>query len=136
VAYLLDSNVCVIYLNGKSIALRQRLNSTPVAEILVCAVVKGELFYGSRRSNNPTKSRQIQQEFLAQFVSLPFDDAAAVVYGEIRATLASASTPIGPNDLQIAAIALAHDLTLVTHNTREFSRDRRVKTRRLGGVMG
>jgi tRNA(fMet)-specific endonuclease VapC len=53
---------------------------------------------------------------------LPFDDAAAVVYGEIRAALAQAGTPIGPNDLQIAAIALANDLTLVTHNTREFTR--------------
>jgi tRNA(fMet)-specific endonuclease VapC len=122
VAYLLDTNVCVIYLNGKSSLLQQQFNSTPVAEILVCAVVKGELFYGSRRSNNPTKSLQIQQQFLAQFASLPFDDAAAVVYGEIRAALAQAGTPIGPNDLQIAAIALANDLTLVTHNTREFSR--------------
>jgi tRNA(fMet)-specific endonuclease VapC len=111
VAYLLDTNVCVIYLNGKSPLLQQRFNSTPVAEILVCAVAKGELFYGSRRSNNPTKSLQIQQQFLAQFASLPFDDAAAVVYGEIRAALAQAGTPIGPNDL-----------TLVTHNTREFSR--------------
>lgn len=121
-AYLLDSNACVIYLNGRSERLRQRLNATPVAEILVCAIVKGELFYGSRRSNNPTKSLQIQQEFLSQFVSLPFDDAAAAVYGEIRAALAQAGTPIGPNDLQIAAIALASDLTLVTHNTKEFSR--------------
>jgi tRNA(fMet)-specific endonuclease VapC len=127
VAYLLDSNVCVTYLKGKSPLLQQRLNSTPVAEILVCAVVKGELFYGSRRSNNPTKSLQLQQQFLAQFVSLPFDDAAAVVYGEIRAALAMAGTPIGPNDLQIAAIALANDLTLVTHNTREFSRVKGIK---------
>lgn len=53
---------------------------------------------------------------------MPFDDAAAVVYAEIRAALAQAGKPIGPNDLQIAAIALANDLTLVTHNTREFSR--------------
>jgi tRNA(fMet)-specific endonuclease VapC len=127
VAYLLDTNVCVIYLNGKSPLLQQRFNSTPVAEILVCAVVKGELFYGSRRSNNPTKSLQIQQQFLAQFASLPFDDAAAVVYGEIRAALAQAGTPIGPNDLQIAAITLANDLTLVTHNTREFSRVQGIK---------
>jgi tRNA(fMet)-specific endonuclease VapC len=122
VAYLLDSNACVIYLNGRSERLRQRLNATPAAEIFVCAIVKGELFYGSRRSNNPTKSLQVQQEFLSQFVSLPFDDAAAEVYGDIRAALAQAGTPIGPNDLQIAAIALASNLTLVTHNTREFSR--------------
>jgi tRNA(fMet)-specific endonuclease VapC len=98
------------------------LNSTPVAEIFLCSVVKGELFYGARRSNNPVKSLQIQQQFLSQFVSLPFDDAAAVIYGEIRAALAQAGTPIGSNDLQIAAIALAKNLTLVTHNTREFSR--------------
>ena len=57
-----------------------------------------------------------------QFVSLPFDDAAASVYAIIRAHLESAGTPIGPYDLQIAAIALANGLTLVTHNTREFSR--------------
>ena len=125
--YLLDSNVCVIYLNGRSPLLRQRLNSTPVKDILVCAIVKGELFYGSRRSNNPVKSIQIQQTFLAQFASLPFDDAAAIVYAEIRADLAQAGTPIGPNDLQIAAIALANDLTLVTHNTREFGRVRGLK---------
>ena len=74
------------------------------------------------RSNNPVKSLQIQQEFLQQFISIPFDDAAAMVYGTIRANLAKAGTPIGPNDLQIAAIALANELTLVTHNTREFSR--------------
>jgi tRNA(fMet)-specific endonuclease VapC len=90
--------------------------------IRICSIVKGELFYGSMRSNNPVKSLQIQQEFLQQFISIPFDDAAAMVYGTIRANLAKAGTPIGPNDLQIAAIALANELTLVTHNTREFSR--------------
>jgi tRNA(fMet)-specific endonuclease VapC len=120
--YLLDTNVCIVYLNGKSIQLRDRLNSTPADRIRICSVVKAELFYGSRRSNNPVKSLQIQQQFLQQFKSLSFDDAAAMVYGTVRANLAKSGTPIGPNDLQIAAIALANDLTLVTHNTREFSR--------------
>ena len=58
----------------------------------------------------------------SQFVSLPFDDAAAEVYGRIRAALEAAGTLIGPYDLQIAAIALANDLTLITHNIREFGR--------------
>jgi tRNA(fMet)-specific endonuclease VapC len=48
------------------------------------------------RSNNPVKSLQIQQEFLQQFISIPFDDVAAMVYGTIRANLAKAGTPIGP----------------------------------------
>jgi tRNA(fMet)-specific endonuclease VapC len=54
--------------------------------------------------------------------SFPFDDAAAEEYGRLRAALAAQGTPIGPNDMMIAAIALAHDLTLVTHNIREFGR--------------
>jgi len=45
-----------------------------------------------------------------------------LIYGRIRATLEKAGTPIGPYDMQIAAVALALDLTLVTHNTREFGR--------------
>jgi tRNA(fMet)-specific endonuclease VapC len=56
------------------------------------------------------------------FVSFPFDDHAADEYGRLRAQLARQGTPIGPNDLMIASIALAHRTTLVTHNTHEFSR--------------
>lgn len=58
----------------------------------------------------------------AQFHSLPFDGRAAQIFGEIRADLARKGTPIGPYDLQIAAIALAHNVTLVTHNSVEFGR--------------
>jgi len=53
---------------------------------------------------------------------LPFDDQSAIIYGQIRAGLAASGTPIGPNDLFISSIALANNLILVTHNTREFSR--------------
>ena len=85
--YLLDTNTCIRYLNGRAPKVLQRL-----------------------------------QAFLGAFQSLPFDDAAAEAYGRLRAELARRGTPIGPNDLMIAAIALVHDLTLVTHNTAEFSR--------------
>ncbi|QFS52104.1 type II toxin-antitoxin system tRNA(fMet)-specific endonuclease VapC [Nostoc sphaeroides] len=120
--YLLDTNVCARYLNGRSLLIRERLRLTNVKEIAVCSVVKSELFYGAMRSNNPTRTLARQQEFLNLFVSLPFDDSTALVYGRIRAELLASGTPIGPNDFQIAAIALTHSLTLVTHNTREFSR--------------
>jgi tRNA(fMet)-specific endonuclease VapC len=88
----------------------------------VCSIVKAELFYGAMRSNNPTRTLERQREFLASFTSLPLDDEAAIIGGQIRARLASAGTPIGAFDLLIAAIALANNLTLVTHNTREFGR--------------
>jgi tRNA(fMet)-specific endonuclease VapC len=55
-------------------------------------------------------------------VSLPFDDRAAEEHGKVRAHLAALGTPIGPHDLMIAAFALSNQMTLVTHNTAEFSR--------------
>lgn len=120
--YLLDTNVCVVFLNGRSPSVRDRLLATPAEEIAVCSVVKAELFYGAFRSNNPKRTLNRQQAFSSRFVSLPFHDEAALLAGEIRAKLASAGTPIGSYDLQIAAISLINNLTLVTHNTREFER--------------
>ncbi len=120
--YLLDTNVCARYLNGRSPSVRTRIRSTNREEIFVCSVVKGELFYGAMRSNNPQITLARQQQFLNLFMSLVFDDASALIYGQIRAELTKIGTPIGPNDLQIAAIAIANSLILVTHNTREFGR--------------
>jgi tRNA(fMet)-specific endonuclease VapC len=120
--YLLDTNVCIVYLKGQNSHLKQKLDNILLSEIAVCSVVKGELFYGSLRSANPERNLRLQQEFLSQFLSLPFDDQSAVVFGEIRTQLAAKGTPIGAYDLQIAAIALANNLILVTHNTKEFSR--------------
>jgi tRNA(fMet)-specific endonuclease VapC len=75
--YLLDTNVCVMYLNGRSTSVRDRLLSTPTEDMAVCSVVKAELFYGGLRSNNPTRTLERQQEFLGRFTSLPFGDEAA-----------------------------------------------------------
>jgi len=120
--YLLDTNVCVKYLNSELITLRRRLQATDLEDIAVCSVVKMELFYGAMKSRNADASWRRQQSFLKVFISLPFDDIAALIAGRIRAQLANLGTPIGFNDLLIASIALSHDLTLITHNIGEFSR--------------
>lgn len=120
--YLLDTNACINYLNLPSSLIWRKIQSTSAFEIAVCSVVKAELFYGSKKSKNPTLNLAKQMKFLNQFQSLPFDDNAALIFGEIRAELAGQGKIIGPYDLQIAAIALANDLTLITHNTSEFSR--------------
>lgn len=120
--YLIDSNVCVVYLNKRSKSVRERLLSTPSDEIAVCSVVKSELFYGAMRSNNPMRTLERQQAFLIRFASLPFGDEEAMIFARIRAQLHKLGTPIGAYDLQIAAIALHNGLTLVTHNTKEFQR--------------
>jgi tRNA(fMet)-specific endonuclease VapC len=120
--YLLDTNACIGYLNGRSVGVLQRLQTLHPEDVVICSITKAELFYGARRSRNPEQVLAKQRLFLEAFQSLPFDDRAAEQYGEIRAVLARAGTPIGPNDLLIAAIALTHDVILVTHNTREFGR--------------
>ncbi len=120
--WLLDTNACIRYLNGRAPNLKRRIDQVGPTDLVVCAVVKAELFFGSARSQNPVKSRQQQDRFLSRFSSLAFDDAAADVYGNIRAALSAAGTPIGPNDLMIAAIAIANGVTIVTNNTAEFSR--------------
>ena len=120
--YLLDTNTCIRYLNGMSEYVKRRIETLSSEEIVVCAIVKAELFYGAQKSRYPERNLAKQRKFLEQFVSLPFDDQTAEVYGRIRSQLERAGTPIGPNDLLIAATALAYDVTLVTHNTREFAR--------------
>lgn len=98
------------------------MESVSPEEVALCSVVKAELFYGAARSHHPERTMAHIALFASPFASLPFDDSCAYHYGQIRAQLAEAGTPIGPNDLMIASIALAHGLTLITHNTREFGR--------------
>jgi tRNA(fMet)-specific endonuclease VapC len=121
-SYLLDANTWIGFLNGRSENIRRRLESTRPEEIALCSVVKAELFYGAVKSARPTGNLGRIESFVEKFVSHPFDDAAARIYGGIRARLELSGRLIGPNDLLIAAIALARGATLVTHNTREFSR--------------
>ena len=120
--YLLDTSACIRVLNGTSAPLIARLRSHAPSDLRVSSVTRAELLYGARRSARVAENLRLLTGFFAPLVSLPFDDACAEEYGALRATLAAAGRPIGPNDLLIAATALAHDLTLVTHNLREFSR--------------
>lgn len=120
--YLLDTNVCIRFLNGTSERIRQRLETLEDRDVALCSVVKAELTYGALKSAQPARNVVRLQRFFTGFVSFPFDDAAAEAYGRTRVDLERLGTPIGPNDLCIAAIAQANDLTLVTHNVDEFRR--------------
>jgi tRNA(fMet)-specific endonuclease VapC len=120
--YILDTNVCIRFLNGRSPQVRAKLPKISVHDVVICSIVRAELFYGAAKSQNPFATLQKQEQFLRPYATLPFDDSVAAVYGQLRSQLERLGTPIGPLDLQIAAICITHNLTLVTHNTREFSR--------------
>lgn len=120
--YLLDTNVCIHLLNEKHPVILQRLKQHSPVDIAICSVVKAELLYGARRSQRVEANLQLLKVFFAPLQSLAFDDNCAEHYGQIHADLLSQGKPIGPNDTLIAAIARAHNATLITHNTSEFSR--------------
>jgi tRNA(fMet)-specific endonuclease VapC len=120
--YLLDTCACIAFLRSPASPVRNKLADSNPQDVAVCAIVKAELYYGAYRSVHPQRTLETVREFLGHFRSIPFDDQAAEVYGQIRADLAGNGRLIGPNDLLIAAIVLAHQATLVTHNVAEFSR--------------
>jgi tRNA(fMet)-specific endonuclease VapC len=120
--YLLDTNTCIRFINGRAPKIRVRLLAINDTDIAISTIVQAEMYTGSAKSQSPEKSRAVQDEFFKQFTRLPFDETSAHIYGEIRAYLERRGTPIGGNDLLIAATAIAHNLILVTHNIREFER--------------
>jgi tRNA(fMet)-specific endonuclease VapC len=119
---LLDTNTCVQLLRARNLLVAQRLRALAPADIYLCSVVRAELYRGALRSARPPANRAKVDAFVQPYISLPFDDAAAEIHSTIRHELETQGTPIGPHDMQIAAIALLHNLILVRHNTSEFSR--------------
>ncbi len=120
--YLLDTNACIAVLNDSNSGVARKLATIPRHEVALCQIVKAELLYGTYRSSKVDSNLALLGTFFEQLSVLPFDDEATDTYGRVRAKLAVAGELIGPNDLIIAAIAVRHEATLVTHNTREFSR--------------
>jgi tRNA(fMet)-specific endonuclease VapC len=97
---------------------------TPVGDQATSSITVGELFYGARRLADGGDSLvgRIEGTLLPNLAVLPFDSVSARHYGELRADLERAGTPIGDADMRIAAIAIANALTVVTNNTRHFER--------------
>lgn len=125
--WLLDTNAWIAYLNKKPSPIQSRILAAPIDELRLCDVVKAELYYGAYKSLKVTENLARLTNLFTLIPSLPFDGKAAQHFGEIRASLERQGTPIGAYDMLIAAIALANDCTLVTHNTREFSRIKGLK---------
>lgn len=125
--YLLDTNICIYWLNTRSVQVVDRLRAIPAGAAVMSVITWGELQFGAAKSRESTRVRRNLDALTEAIAPLALPAAAGQHYGELRAALKSKSTPIGANDLWIAAHALAERLTLVTHNLREFQRVPKLK---------
>jgi tRNA(fMet)-specific endonuclease VapC len=119
--YLLDTNIISELVRRPAGQVARRIAEVGEDSICISIVVAAELRYGAEKSESKQLSERIGL-MLSALEILSLEGPADQHYGDLRHQLARQGTPIGPNDLLIAAHALAADLTLVTANTREFER--------------
>jgi len=125
--FLLDTNI-LIAMSKQRPGLADRLEGIPADAVLLSSVVVAEIEYGICKSRRRQHNRRVFDALLLGFRVLPFDAAAAGLYGPIRAELEKRGRLIGPYDLMIAAHAKSVDAVLVTDNIREFARVDGLKT--------
>ncbi len=125
--YLLDTNLCIDVARKRPPQVRERFEELAPGEAVISVITWGELLYGAERSAQRESVAQALDEFAALVPVQPLPKAAGKDYGVLRAAVEAGGTPIGNNDLWIAAHARATGLTLVTNNEREFRRVRDLK---------
>ena len=119
--HLLDTNIASYYLRRSSALLEAKVNDALLQQTVALSVLtRAELRFGQAGMAADDRRRTLIDHFLLQLPSLPWTPRAADHYGTLKDANRRNGSPIGEIDTQIAAHALAEDLTLVTHNTRHF----------------
>ena len=119
---LLDTDICIYAINHRNPETLGRLRGFDAGDVGISAVTYAELRFGIENSARPARNLDVLERFVLPLEIVAFDADAARHYGRIRAVLKRAGTPIGGNDLMIAAHALSLGAALVTNNVREFER--------------
>jgi tRNA(fMet)-specific endonuclease VapC len=120
--YLLDTNIVSYWMRGDQRIIEKIKNCSPT-ELSLSTITLAEIYYGIEKSPVKKKERRKKIERIKSNIDIyPFNEHAAKNYGVIRPRLEKMGQPISERDIQIAAIAVANRLCVVTHNTREFSR--------------
>ena len=120
--YMLDTNIIAYAKNNRPESVLQQFMEHRPEDMCISAITMAELEFGICKSSKPAQNRLALMMFLSEIQVVPFDGKAAQEYGLIRAELTARGTPIGANDLLIAAHARSLGLTLITNNGREFER--------------
>ena len=126
-AYLLDTNACSDYFTARYPKVVARIQSCAPDDLCLSVVVVAELRYGADHSTRRRANHARIDALIEEVETLDFDLRAAASYGRVRAQLEAGGTPIGPNDMLIAAHARSRGLTVVTDSTAEFKRVKGLK---------
>ncbi len=124
--WVLDTNTLIYFFKGEGRVAETLLRHAP-GQIGIPTVVLYELEVGIAKTTSPRKRREQLNALTAATITLPFGRPEAQTAARTRASLEKLGTPIGPHDILIAATALAAGATLVTRNTREFGRIKKLK---------
>jgi tRNA(fMet)-specific endonuclease VapC len=119
---MLDTKICIYIIKQQPDAVLKRFVEYQVGDIGISSITLSELRYGVAKSTHQEKNASALEEFIIPLEVVAFDEKAAHAYGDIRATLEKAGTPIGSMDMLIAAHAVSLGISLVTNNQREFAR--------------
>lgn len=120
--YLLDTNICIYIIKHKPPQVFEKFSNLIPGSVGISIITFSELQFGVKKSSQPEKNQSALNQFLIPLEIFEFDLNAGVEYGNIRANLEHAGTPIGPLDTLIAAHAKSLKLILVTNNEKEFQR--------------
>lgn len=119
--YMLDTNICIYVIRNYPQELLVRFNAL-AEQLCISSITLGELHYGAEKSARRLQNLQAIEHFSARLDVLPFSAKAAAHYGQVRAELERAGTPVGLHDMLIGAHARSDGLIIVTNNRREFDR--------------
>lgn len=119
---LLDTNICIYMIKNNPPEVRRQFEAYVPGDIGVSVITAAELYYGAAKSAAKERNAFALEAFFLPLELVPFDLESSLVYGKIRAALERQGTPIGGMDMLIAAQAIAHGVTLVTNNLKEFQR--------------
>ena len=120
--FMLDTDICIYTIKQKPAGVLRRLEQCSIGSVGMSAITFAELINGAKKSQQVEANLDRLNSLSELIEVLPFDQHAAVVYGDVRSDLEKRGLIIGGNDLLIAVHAISLNLTLVTNNEREFSR--------------
>jgi len=119
--HLLDTDICIYWLNGHP-EIREQALTVGLSNLSISSITVAELYFGAYNSNRIEQNLARAEQFVGAIAIIPPTPSTLKTFGELKATLRRSGQPVADFDLLIASTALSEQLTLVTNNTRHYQR--------------